>query len=155
LAGEGCVDFEDMLTEATAHLETGRYASPYRLVMVDEFQDVSRPRARLTNGLLRGPGPHLMVVGDAWQSINRFAGADVSVMTDFHGYFGPGPMLGLTTTFRNHPVIADTAARFITKNPVQLTKQVVSAHPHVLRQSEHEGVHLRWVAKATQIPSAI
>lgn len=76
-------------------------------------------------------------------------------MTDFHGYFGPGPMLGLTTTFRNHPVIADTAARFITKNPVQLTKQVVSAHPHVLRQSEHEGVHLRWVANATQIPSAI
>lgn len=155
LAGEGCVDFEDMLTEATAHLETGRYASPYRLVMVDEFQDVSRARARLTNGLLRGPGRHLMVVGDDWQSINRFAGADVSVMTDFHGYFGPGPMLGLTTTFRNHPVIADTAARFITKNPVQLTKQVVSAHPHVLRQSEHEGVHLRWVANATQIPSAI
>ncbi len=155
LAREGCVDFEDMLTEATAELEADRFTSPYRLVMVDEFQDVSRARARLTSGLLRGPGRHLMVVGDDWQSINRFAGADVSVMTDFNGYFGPGPTLRLTKTFRNHPVVAETAARFITRNPAQLAKQVVSAHSHVLRQSAHEGVCLCWVASASQISSAI
>ena len=50
LDADGYVDFEDMLTQAAEHLETGRYVSPYDLVMVDEFQDASRSRARLTRG---------------------------------------------------------------------------------------------------------
>jgi DNA helicase-4 len=29
-----------------------------------------------------------MAVGDDWQSINRFAGADLSVMTGFEAFFG-------------------------------------------------------------------
>ncbi|WP_114905925.1 UvrD-helicase domain-containing protein [Ornithinimicrobium murale] len=155
LASAGCVDFEDLLLEATAHLEAGRYTSPYTLVMVDEFQDVSRARARLTKSLLRGSSRHLLAVGDDWQSINRFAGADLSVMTGLHDYFGPGPTLRLTTTFRNHPAVAETAARFITKNPVQLFKQVFSAHPHVLSPSAHEGVQVRWVSSTAEVPAAI
>ena len=65
--------------------------SPYDLVMVDEFQDASHARARLTRALVDPPGRHLLAVGDDWQSINRFAGADLSVLTHFHDYFGPGP----------------------------------------------------------------
>lgn len=45
---EGYVDFEDMLVRAAEHLERNDVSFDYALVMVDEFQDVSRARARLT-----------------------------------------------------------------------------------------------------------
>ena len=162
LADGGYVDFDDMLTQAADHLEhpteaatglapgtgigtgagTGAVAaagSPeaasWQLVCVDEFQDVSQARARLTRALVSGPGRCLLAVGDDWQSINRFAGADLSVLTGFASYFGPGPVLQLTRTFRCHANTAAAATRFVTRNPAQTTKQVRSVrtgpHPHL------------------------
>jgi DNA helicase-4 len=93
LADEDGIDFEDMLNLAALHLESGRYEAPYELVMADEFQDASRARARLCRALAQKPGRHLFAVGDDWQSINRFAGADVSVMTSFREWFGYGRFL--------------------------------------------------------------
>ena len=127
LAGEGSVDFEDMLVRAADHLEAGEVTCPYELIMVDEFQDASRARVRLVRGLLREPGRHLLAVGDDWQSINRFAGADVSVMTDFDELFGRGTHLALTTSFRCPQVVCDVARRFVTTNPSQLDKPMRSA----------------------------
>ena len=69
------IDFEDMINQAADCLERG-YQSPYRLVMADEYQDASRARVRLCRALVREPHNHLFAVGDDWQSINRFAGAD-------------------------------------------------------------------------------
>ena len=57
LAAEGFVDFEDMLVQAAGHLEAGRTDMGYDLVMVDEFQDASRARARLVLGSARPTGP--------------------------------------------------------------------------------------------------
>ncbi|GAA5165923.1 3'-5' exonuclease [Ornithinimicrobium tianjinense] len=151
----GFVDFEDMLVQAADHLESGRYVSPYRLVMVDELQDASRARARLTQALVRQPGRHLLAVGDDWQSINRFAGADLSVVTRFHDHFGPGPTVHLTKTFRCHQSISDTAARFVGKNPDQLTKGVVSVNDRPVDPAAHEGVQLRSIPSAAEVPRAI
>ena len=128
LAEEQAVDFEDMLVQAADHLESGRVDFGYELVMVDEFQDASRARARLVRGLLAKPGRYLLAVGDDWQSINRFAGADLSVMTGFSEWFGEGPQLSLTTTFRCPQTICDVASRFVSKNPLQFKKPMRSAH---------------------------
>ena len=128
LAAEGYVDFEDMLVQAAGHLEAGRADMGYDLIMVDEFQDASQARARLVRGLLARPGRYLLAVGDDWQSINRFAGADLSVMTSFEAWFGRGRQLALTKTFRCPQTICDTAARFVAKNPGQFKKQMRSAH---------------------------
>ena len=73
---------------AAGLLEQGHYESPYDLVMADEFQDASRARARCCPG--QPTGPPSVAVGDDWQSINRFAGADVSVMTGFREWMGHG-----------------------------------------------------------------
>jgi DNA helicase IV len=127
LAMEESVDFEDMLIQAADHLEEGRADLGYDLILVDEFQDASHARARLVRGLLARPSRYLLAVGDDWQSINRFAGADMSVMTDFAEWFGPGPQLALTTTFRCPQSICDTASSFITKNPLQFSKLMRSA----------------------------
>ncbi len=122
-----CIDFEDMLNLAADHVESGRWRSPFRLVMVDEMQDASYARARLARALVNRPGRYLFAVGDDWQSINRFAGADLSVMTGFQGWFGAGEVLRLERTFRCPQSICDVSSRFVAKNPLQLPKSVVSS----------------------------
>jgi DNA helicase IV len=128
LAADHSVDFEDMLVQAVGHLEAGNIGADYDLIMVDEFQDASQARARLVRSLVKTPGRFLMVVGDDWQSINRFAGADLSVMTDFEAWFGRGHQLALTTTFRCTQTICDVARIFVSKNPRQFSKPMRSAH---------------------------
>ncbi|HEX7324447.1 MAG TPA: UvrD-helicase domain-containing protein [Rhodanobacteraceae bacterium] len=121
------LDFEDMLNLASVRIERGEYAPPYSLVLVDEFQDVSFTRARLCEALLTRPGSRLFVVGDDWQSIYRFAGADVSVMTNFEAAFGRGSQLMLTRTFRCPQALCDVSSHFVQRNPRQIRKMVRSS----------------------------
>ena len=129
LVAEGGIDFEDMLNQAAEHLELGRYVAPFDLVMADEFQDASRARARLCRALVQAPGKHLFAVGDDWQSINRFAGADVSVMTGFVDWFGQGQVLKLEQTFRCPQALCDVSSAFVSRNPAQIPKEVHSVTP--------------------------
>lgn len=126
LAAEDGIDFEDMLNLAAEHLESSSYVAPYELVMADEFQDASRSRARLCRALVQKPGRFLFAVGDDWQSINRFAGADVSVMTGFQQWFGHGQVLKLEQTFRCPQALCDVSSAFVSKNPDQIAKRVRS-----------------------------
>ena len=126
LSDANAIDFEDMLVQASQQIENGAYISPYDMILVDEFQDSSAARARLVNALVKNRGKYVLAVGDDWQSINRFAGADVSLMTRFHGIFGEGPTLLLSRTFRCTQIIADVATKFVTKNPEQIKKTVVA-----------------------------
>ena len=130
LAREGGIDFEDMLNLAAGLVEQGQWTPPWRLVLADEFQDASRARARLCRALAdAGPQTCLLAVGDDWQSINRFAGADVSVMTDAPRWFGQVRHLQLTRTFRCPQALCDIASAFVQKNPAQLRKSVISHTP--------------------------
>ncbi len=129
LAADRSIDFEYMLVQAADLLESDQVNSPYELVMVDEFQDASHARARMVHGLVKSPGHYLLAVGDDWQAINRFNGADLSVMTNFESWFGRGPQLALTKTFRCTQAICDVAAHFVTQNPMQIPKPMESNHP--------------------------
>lgn len=150
LRAEEVIDFEDMLNLAADCVEQGRWASPYELVMVDEFQDASQARARLVASLVSAPGCHLFAVGDDWQSINRFAGADLSVMTDFEKRFGKTDTLKLETTFRCPQSLCDISSGFIQKNPKQLRKAVRSPKPNV-----SEPVRIVSVPEETETRSAV
>jgi DNA helicase-4 len=142
LQDASALDFEDMLVQASIEIENGAYTSPYDMILVDEFQDSSAARARLVNALVQNRGKYVLAVGDDWQSINRFAGADVSLMTRFHAIFGEGPTLLLSRTFRCTQIIADVATKFVTKNPEQIKKTVVAenegeGHPVTLIRSNN------------------
>ena len=130
------IDFEDMIIRATEYVASGRYRSPYRHLLVDEFQDISEGRAKL---LLALKGQHddarIFAVGDDWQSIYRFAGSDVHLMRNFGEEFG-GAFAGSTgihqtvdlgRTFRSVDKIAIAARSFILENPSQIEKQVIPA----------------------------
>lgn len=126
LQAEECVDFDDMLLNAIQHIETGAYQSPYSMMLADEFQDVSQAKLQLLKALKNNAGPsaNLCVVGDDWQGINRFAGADISVMTGFGETFPHSTQLTLSKTFRCPQVICDASSAFIQKNPKQIKKIV-------------------------------
>lgn len=124
------IDFEDMIGLAVDHLQAMSAETNFKLVLVDEFQDISRARARLVRGILdQNPGAKLFAVGDDWQAIYRFAGADIGLFWDFEEFFGPTEKLFLTQTFRFNQGIADISASFVSRNPDQVQKQVVSHDP--------------------------
>lgn len=129
LRAAGQIDFEDMLNLATDYVDSGRWVNPYRVVMVDEMQDTSAARAALVRALLKTQGTCLYAVGDDWQSINRFAGSDLSVMTRFDDWFGAASTIWLDRTFRSPQSLCDIAGGFVTKNPGQIRKQVRSSAP--------------------------
>lgn len=125
------IDFEDMLIQAADHVESGRFKSPYSVILADEFQDSSRARIRLLKALAMNPSQqtHLCVVGDDWQGINRFAGSDITVMTEFEKTFENATRLTLNTTFRCPKDICDLSSQFIQVNPAQINKAVQTTNP--------------------------
>ena len=130
------IDFEDMILRAAEHVESGRYQSPYRHLLVDEFQDISAGRARLLRALkAQHADARIFAVGDDWQSIYRFSGSDIHLMREFGAEFG-GTFAGaqgvhstvdLGRTFRSVDKIALPARRFVLQNPSQIKKTVIAA----------------------------
>lgn len=128
------IDFEDMLCKAEEHLRSGRWRHPYKIILVDEFQDVSRSLTRLLKAMLdQAPDCKMFAVGDDWQSIYRFAGADVSVMADCAAIFGATATNYLRTTFRSNQGIVNVATAFVSRNPSQLSKEVKAQDAAVSR----------------------
>ncbi|WP_106743727.1 UvrD-helicase domain-containing protein [Yoonia maritima] len=132
----GRIDFEDMILRATKYAETGEYASPFKHILVDEFQDISRSRGRLVKALkAQHSDARIFAVGDDWQSIYRFAGSDINLMRNFgdefggvfDGQSGVHRTVDLGRTFRSVDQIAHAAKRFVLQNPAQLNKTVIPA----------------------------
>lgn len=132
LADADRIDFDSMIGDATRLVETRRYVSPYSLILVDEFQDISEPRANLIKALRQqNPFAKVFAVGDDWQSIYRFAGSDISIFTRFQENFGASWLGRLEQTYRCNQLIADVAANFVQRNPAQLKKSVRSTRPAI------------------------
>ncbi len=133
---DGRIDFEDMVMRAAKYVETNRFQSPFGHILVDEFQDISRSRARLVKALLaQREDARLFAVGDDWQSIYRFAGSDIHLMREFGVEFGGvfddevgiHRTVDLGRTFRSVDKIAYASRRFVLQNPTQLSKTVIPA----------------------------
>ncbi|ABG40786.1 UvrD/REP helicase [Paraglaciecola sp. T6c] len=152
LSQHAYIDFEDMISKAITYVEKGHFTAPWRYIMVDEFQDISEPRARLVRSLRdstrsvsalprknesvpssrevlprkQSQSASIFCVGDDWQAIYRFSGADVSLTTQFTQYFGHSIENVLDQTFRFNNRIGDVATQFISRNPAQITKNIRS-----------------------------
>lgn len=127
LKDENAVDFSGLIHQAVNILEKGRFVSPWKHILVDEFQDISPQRAALL-AALRKQNSHttLFAVGDDWQAIYRFSGAHLALTTAFNDYFGEGDSCALDTTYRFNSRIGEVANRFIQQNPYQLAKPLNS-----------------------------
>jgi DNA helicase-4 len=134
------IDFNDMITRAEEYVSSGRYVSDYTYILVDEFQDISYGRYKLLKALVdQNSSAKLFCVGDDWQSIYRFTGSDISIMTDFNDHFDPSETLSLDKTFRFDNKLCEFSSKFIQKNPNQIRKEMTTQ-----TTSELPAVSLLW-----------
>ena len=134
LAAKGERDFHDLINLAVDHIHAGRWVSPYRYVLVDEFQDISAGRMELLKAL-GSTGVAYFLVGDDWQSIYRFAGSDVSLMRDCGSHLGYVKEQVLSQTFRFGDGILGPSTAFIQRNPEQTRRPLLPAG-----EAEDEGL---------------
>jgi len=121
------VDFSDMISLAVDIIDKGKFFHRYSHILVDEFQDISSGRAKLLKALLASnPNMRLFAVGDDWQSIYRFNGADIGLFTEFSKTFSPSTAVPLDKTFRFNDKIHNVSSQFVMANPGQLRKQITT-----------------------------
>ena len=119
------IDFNDQINLAANHIHQDRWESPYRYVLVDEFQDISSGRIRLLQ-VLRRRNVAYFLVGDDWQSIYRFAGSDVELFRNCSAYLGYVQERMLSKTFRFKDGILGPSTKFIQRNPEQTKRPLKS-----------------------------
>lgn len=125
------IDFHSMIKRATDYVTKSKYHSPWKYIMVDEYQDVSPDRIALIEALCTNTKGEmqssLFAVGDDWQSIYQFTGSDIDLTTEFAERFESSSIHYLDTTYRFNSKIAEVANQFIQKNPNQLEKELSSS----------------------------
>jgi ATP-dependent helicase/nuclease subunit A len=109
----GALDFLDLLLEARNALRDSPavrhyFASRFRYLIVDEFQDTDPLQVQIAELLSQGVPGGLVVVGDAKQSIYRFRRAEVSLLRRLTEDASSRPghaVLHLTQNFRSRAAI--------------------------------------------------
>src|SRR6266545_4138749 len=111
------VDLDDLLVLPVMLLAAdatvaARYRDRYRLVAVDEYQDVDELQYRLLR-LLTTPDGDVCVIGDPDQAIYGFRGADVGFFLRFGEDFPAVRTVRLTRNYRSSAVIVAGALQAI------------------------------------------
>ena len=126
-----------MINLANDKLAKGKSSLKYKYIIVDEYQDVSINKVVLLKHLLKLNKAKLMAVGDDWQSIYRFAGSEVSLISNFDEQFNHSKIMKIEKTYRNSKQLISVAGEFIKKNPNQIDKELKSdkefANPVIIK----------------------
>jgi len=140
-----------MLIKATHFINEGRYKTNFKYIIIDEFQDFSTSKFHIVKALCeQNPEAKLFCVGDDWQSIFRFTGSDISLMTNFEESYGFTRKNQLVVTNRFNNKIAVVSNKFILKNPHQIKKEVVSE-----KTASGEAVEIRYKGKSNDTEQLI
>ena len=118
------IDFNDMINTATTFVMKSNYVHNYKYVIVDEYQDISMSRYKLLWALRNQKDYKLFCVGDDWQSIYRFNGSDINLITRFETYWGSTYISFIERTYRFTSMMSSLSGNFIMKNPNQYKKKI-------------------------------
>ena len=122
---ENLMDFNDMINMAIKKVD--RFKKVYKHIIVDEYQDTSNTKLDLITKLRNKYNANLFLVGDDYQSIYRFTGSDINIITKIRKYFPFIKVIKLKNTYRNSQELIRIANKFITKNPNQRRKHIKSS----------------------------
>jgi len=115
---QGDTDFSKLLADAAFAISAGKHTfnrlpgnGDFRIleyVFVDEFQDFSHAFDALLRAILFvNPSIQLFCVGDDWQAINGFAGADLEYFESFKSSFPESKILNLSTNYRSDKYVVE------------------------------------------------
>jgi DNA helicase-2/ATP-dependent DNA helicase PcrA len=147
------MDFDDLLVQAVNVLQLfqevqDRYASGFRYVLVDEYQDTNHAQYQWLQ-LLTKEHRNLMVVGDDAQSIYGFRGADIRNILEFEDDYPDAHVVKLEQNYRSTQTILDAANAVIVNNRGQKQKKLWSelgrGDPVKVRDFEDEHAEARFV----------
>lgn len=128
LKDAGGLDFDDLILKVVSMLENNeelrnKWRQQFRYVMIDEYQDTNAAQYKLVK-LLTGPDNNIAVVGDDWQSIYSWRGADFRNILNFERDYPKVTIIKLERNYRSTKSILDAAHAVITKNTQRSDKKL-------------------------------
>lgn len=124
----GALDFDDLLTETVRLLRTvdiarARYREQFRHILIDEYQDTNAAQYAIVKMLVNNDR-NICVVGDDWQSIYSWRGADFKNILGFERDFPGALVVKLEQNYRSTGAILEAAHNVITKNIERTDKKL-------------------------------
>ena len=131
------LDFDDLIGKTVKLLETHaevreRWQRQFTHIMIDEYQDTNVAQYRLIK-LLTGPSQNIAVVGDDWQSIYSWRGADFRNILNFERDYRACTVITLEQNYRSTAHILNAAHGIITKNQQRSEKKLWTASEEGLK----------------------
>jgi len=102
-----------------------KYQNKFQYVMVDEYQDTNYAQYKLVD-LLSKAHRNLCVVGDDWQSIYKWRGADIRNILDFEKNYSEAEVILLEQNYRSTQTILDASYQIISRNVNRKEKKLWS-----------------------------
>ena len=122
---ENLIDFNDMINLAIRKLDKRNIR--YKYIIIDEYQDISKTKFLFIKKLIKLSNSNFFAVGDDFQSIYKFTGSNINVITNFKKYFPFSGVIKLKKTYRNSNELVKIAGKFIMKNKFQIRKKLKSS----------------------------
>jgi len=122
------LDFDDLIGQMVRLLEDvpqvrERWQQQFKFVMIDEYQDTNAAQYKLIK-LLIGQNKNICVVGDDWQSIYSWRGADYRNILNFEKDYPDTTIIKLEQNYRSTSHILEAANQVITKNKQRSDKKL-------------------------------
>ena len=131
LKDANALDFDDLISKTVELLTNNpkirdKWSKQFKYIMIDEYQDTNLAQYRLVKLLTSGDN-NIAVVGDDWQSIYSWRGADFKNILNFEKDFKNVTTIKLEQNYRSTEAILDAAHAVIEKNTERSTKRLWTA----------------------------
>lgn len=125
------LDFDDLLIEAVRLLRDNKevrekWRAQFEYILIDEYQDTNAAQYQLVK-LLVNDQQNICVVGDDWQSIYSWRGADFTNILNFERDFPGAKVVKLEQNYRSTGNILEAAHSVISKNIQRTEKELWTA----------------------------
>ncbi len=128
LRENNALDFDDLILMTVKLLKENsqireKWQNQFKYIMIDEYQDTNTAQYRLVK-LLTSKQKNIAVVGDDWQSVYSFRGADFRNILNFEKDYPGCQIIKLEQNYRSTKSILDAANAVITKNQNRSDKKL-------------------------------
>jgi DNA helicase-2/ATP-dependent DNA helicase PcrA len=128
LKDASALDFDDLIIKTVYMLKSQpeirkKWQQQFKYIMIDEYQDTNAAQYQLVK-LLTNDQHNIAVVGDDWQSIYSWRGADFRNILNFERDYKDCTVIKLEQNYRSTKNILDAAHAIITKNAQRSDKRL-------------------------------